>query len=165
MAIGSTTLALIAAGAALAGSGLAASGAMRQGSAASSAADFQARVLQQQAEQERRIVASSERDFRRDQSRLMAQRRAALGGSGVEGASGSPLLVSEDFAAETELQAQRIRQGGEITANRLRDRAALVRAEGDSARSAGVLSATGSLLSGIGRSALVFRPEFNTAVE
>ena len=149
---------VIALGAAAAGSALSAAGALKQGSAAAAASDFQADVLRQQAEQEQRVAASNERDFRRDQSRLMASRRAAQGASGVESSSGSPLLVTEDFAAETELQAQRIRQGGEITSNRLMDQAALTRAEGKNAKSASFFSAGDSLLSGIGRTALILRP-------
>ena len=164
MAIGSTTAALIAAGATIIGSGISAIGSLRQGAAASSAADFEAQVLQQQAEREQRISASEERDFRREQSRLFAARRAALGASGVELASGSPLLAAGDFAAEVDRQAQRIREGGETRATRLSQQAALTRSRGASQRSAGLFGAGSSLLSGIGRTAMILGPQNSTAV-
>lgn len=88
-------------------------------------AETQALVLRQQAAQERVTALESEDDFRREQSRLTARRRAILGGSGVAIGSGSPLLVSEDFASEIELQALRLRAGGDLAATRLEQQAEL----------------------------------------
>ena len=112
---------------------------------------MQAAILGQQAEQEKRAAAASEADFRSTQSRLMAQRRAALGASGVQQAAGSPLLVSEDFAGEVELQALRIREGGEIRATRLQQQAGLQRFAGQQAQTGGFLRAGSLLLTGTGR--------------
>jgi hypothetical protein len=125
--------------------------AVQQGRAASKQAKFQAQVTDQQAARERQVAAGNEADFRRQQSRLQAQRRAALGASGVKATTGSPLLASGDFAAEVELAALRIREGGDIRATRLEQEAALTRRAGSNAQRAGLFRAGSSLLSGAGR--------------
>ena len=141
MAIASSTALLIA-------GGLGAASSLSQGIAANRQAKFEAAVGRQQATREREISAAEEDDFRRRQSAFLAERRAALGGSGVDVGSGTPLLSSEDFAAEVELQARRIRAGGETRATRLEQQASLTRAAGRSARSRGLFRAGSSLLSG-----------------
>ena len=135
----------------VAGFGLSAVGAARQGQAAQQQANFQAAILRQQAESDRQKAAAEEEDFRRAQSRDFATRRAGLGASGVVPAAGSPLLVSEDFVGESELQALRIRAGGEVTATRLEQQAVLQRFKGRAARSAGVTRGGALLLSGAGK--------------
>src|SRR3990167_1939061 len=144
MAIASTTLLLIAAG-------LSAASAVSQGKADRAQADFQARINEQQAQREREVSDEEERDFRKVQSANLAERRAALGKSGVDLSSGSPLLASSDFAAETELQAQRIRRGGETKATRLGQQADFLRQAGKSAQQRGFLRGGASLLSGYGK--------------
>ena len=124
--------------------------------------EAQARITEQQAAREREIAKAEERDYRRDQSLRFGQMRAAGGGSGVEITTGSPLLAAEDFLNETELQAMRIRKGGQTAAQRLRQQADLDRwagmtqanlyeAVGDSARSRGYFRAGSSLLTGLGK--------------
>ena len=134
----------------IAGSGLSAIGAISGGMAADRQAQFQSSVLRQQAEREKQDAAQKEEDFRRQQARLFATRRALLGGSGVEPSEGSPLLVSEDLAGESELQALRIRAGGQTVASRLEQNAVLQSAAGRSARSAGFMRGGALLLSGAG---------------
>jgi len=122
--------------------------AIMQGRAAKKQADFQAAINQQQAERERQISAGEEEDFRRQQSRLLAERRAGMGAAGVEAGTGTTLLAPGDFAAETELQALRIRAGGETRSTRLEQQAAVTRAAGRSAERRGYMRAGSSLLSG-----------------
>lgn len=141
MAIATTTAMLIAAG-------VAAASALQQGKSAKAQADFQAKVNDQQALRERQISSEEERDFRRVQSSNYAERRAAMGASGIEQGVGSSLLASEDFAAEAELQARRIRAGGETKATRLEQQALLDRMAGKAAQRAGYARAGSSLLSG-----------------
>jgi len=136
---------------ALASAGLSALGAISQGRAANKQAEFQAKVQEQQAQRNRDIAEVEEKDFRRSQSQLLAQRRAALGASGVEQGTGTPLLAAEDFAGETELQARRIRAGGNVGASRLEQQAGLTRAAGRSSQQRGLFRGGSSLLSGIGR--------------
>jgi len=163
----------------LIGSAVSAIGAIRQGQAASNEANYraqlaeqqaavtrqQAEITRQQAEREKVVGRQSEEDFRREQSRLMAARRARFGAAGVEQGSGSPLLVSEDFASEVELQALRIRSGADTAVTRLEQQAQqqeyqagfqaaeapLYRASGKNAKTGGFLRAGSLLLSGAGR--------------
>jgi len=143
MAIASSTALLIAAG-------LGAAGSIQQGQAAKAQSKFQAAINDQQAARERLISAGEEQDFRRQQSALLAERRAAMGKSGIDIGKGTPLLAASDFAAETELQAQRIRAGGETQATRLEQQAALTRAGGRAAQQRGLFRAGSTLLSGYG---------------
>ncbi len=144
-AFSSASIATIAA---VASAGMGVVGAISQGQAASKQAKFQAQVAQQQAAHARKLAAAQEDDFRHDQSRLMAQRRAALGGAGVEAGTGSPLFVTTDLAAEVELNALRIRQGGEAQATRLEQAAQLFRLAGKNAKRGAMFRAGASLLSG-----------------
>lgn len=148
--VGTITLGEIATAAALVGTAVSAVGAVQQGRATQASLDYQAAVDRQRAERERQEAAVAEEDFRRQQSALMAKRRANLGVSGVEATTGSPLLVSEDFAGEIELQALRIRNQGEVGATRLEQQATLNRAQGRAARTAGYTRAGSLLLSGAG---------------
>lgn len=134
----------------VAGAGLSAASALQQGEMAAKQSQFQATIMEQQAQRERELAAQAEDDFRRQQSRLMASRRAILGGSGVEPGEGSPLLTTEDMASEIEVQAQRIRAGGNVEATRLSQQAALERVRGKAERSGGYMRAGASLLSGAG---------------
>jgi hypothetical protein len=118
--------AAIAANIALVGTVMSTVGTIQQGKAAAGQARFQSQVAnnnaivaQQQADRAVQQAKVDEDDFRRQQSRLLASRRAVLGNSGVEAAAGSPLLVSEDFAGESELNALRIRNQGAVNVNRL----------------------------------------------
>ncbi len=123
--------------------------AVQQGRAANAQAQFQSDVAKQQADRELLVARQTEEDFRRDQSRLLASRKAGLGVSGVESTSGSPLLASEDFASEVELQALRLRSGGELRATRLQQTASLFRAQGQAARTGGFIRGA-ALLTGAG---------------
>jgi hypothetical protein len=66
-------------------------------------------------------------------------------------ASGSPLLVSEDFAGEREYQALTIRAGGADAATRLEQSAALQRLKASNARTQGFTRGGALLLSGFGK--------------
>ncbi len=123
--------------------------AVTQGIAAEKQADFQATVGRQQAASARNVAAASERDFRKSQSANLAMFRAAMGASGVQTGTGSPLMAIGDFAAETELQAQRIRAGGEVTATRLEQQAQLIGSAGDQAFMSSLFGAGASLLTGV----------------
>lgn len=141
----------IAAYAAVASAVTGAVGAVSAGQARQDQAKFRARVAEQRAKRERQVAKAKETDFRRRQSRLMAARRASLGASGVESGTGSTLLATEDFAAESELQALRIRNSGEARATRLDQSAGLQRAAGRNASRRGAMRAGASLLSGLGQ--------------
>lgn len=135
----------------IAGAAVSAVGAVQQGQAQQAQANLQAEIAGQQAAQARQQAAAREEDFRRNQSRVLAARRAALGASGVDPQAGSPLLVAEDFASEAELQAFRIRAGGEVTATRAEQQANLLRFQGDAAARAGFTRGGALLVSGAGK--------------
>lgn len=145
------TVLLVSRIATIAGAAFSAIGSIQQGRAAQSQANLQSRILQQQAESDRQKAAAEEDDFRRRQSRDFATRRAALGAAGIDPAAGSPLLVSEDFAGEIELQALRIRAGGEVTATRLEQQAVLQRFKGRAASRAGFIRGGSLLITGVGK--------------
>ena len=134
-----------------AGTAISAFAAVQQGRAANAQAQFQSDVAKQQADRVEVESRQAEEDFRRNQARLLASRKAGLGVSGVESSSGSPLLASEDFASEVELQALRLRSGGELRATRLEQQASLFRFRGQAARQAGFLRGGSLLLTGTGR--------------
>jgi len=147
MAIGTTTALVMMAAAAT----VSAVGSIQAGQAAKNQANVQAAIYGQQAERERQVAAANEVDFRRQQAKQMAARRAIMGASGVDPGSGSPLLVSEDFAGEVELQALRIRNGGEVSATRLEQQGAMTRMAGKSAQTQGFMRAGSTLLQGFGQ--------------
>lgn len=102
-------------------------------------------TLKKQAKIERQEAAIEEEKFRREQSRLAAARRAALGASGVRSGVGSPLLVSEDFASEAELQALRIRSGGKARSDLLKNQAAAAKTAGFARGGSGLVSGASKL--------------------
>ena len=135
----------------IAGTAISAVGAVQSGIAANKQGKLQAGILAQQARSERQQAEAREGDFRAAQSRAFASRRAALGASGVQSGTGSPLLVSEDFAGEVELQALRIRSGGEVRATRLEQQALLSRFAGKAAQTSSFVRGGSLLLSGAGK--------------
>ena len=126
-------------------------GAISSGIAAKRQADTQAAIFEQQALRAKQEAAVSAEDFARRQSRLAAARRAAIGGAGVQLASGSPLLVSEDIAAETELGRRRIEDGGAVRSTRLEQQAGLTIQAGSAAQTAGFLRGGSLLVTGAGK--------------
>lgn len=137
----STVIGLIAAGASAAGQ-------ISDANAEKKQMDFQSRVASQQAESERQVAADQERDYRKAQSARLAEFRAGLGASGTSSSTGTPLLALADFEGETELNARRIRSGGEIRSRRLDEQGDFYSSAGRSAQSRGYARAGSSLLSG-----------------
>ena len=133
------------------GAGVSTIGAIQGGIAAKKQAELQAKFLGEQAKSEEQLAIENEALFRRQQSRVLASRQAGLGGTGIDPSTGSPLAVSQDFAGEVELQARRIRAGGEIRATRLEQQAQLQRISGRSLLTGGFLRGGSLLLSGAGK--------------
>lgn len=156
---------------AAAGAAISAAGAISAGKAQAAQANFQSQVAnnnaivaQQQADRATQQASIDEDDFRRRQSDLQARRRASGGGAGVEFASGSPLLVSQDFAAETELNALRVRNQGAVNVNRLQQnvsnqqaQAGLFANQAQTAKSNSFFRAGSTLLKGAGSIANIRR--------
>lgn len=134
----------------LIGGVMGATGAISEGQAAKSQAGLQAAINEQQASRERQISAAEERDFRQKTSQAFAERRAAMGKSGVDIGTGTPLMAASDFAAEAELNALRIREGGITRAERLQQEADLMQMAGRGAAKRERFRAGASLLTGLG---------------
>lgn len=133
---------------AIAAAAVAAAGTVYSGMQANQQAKAQANILNQQAERERQQAAADSAEFRDAQARAMATRRAILGGAGVRLDTGSPLLAAEDFAGDVELQALKIRNGGEVRATRLEQSATLMRARGNAEQTGSYFRGGSLLLSG-----------------
>jgi hypothetical protein len=111
-------------------------------------AKYNAKVAENQAAGERMragVAADQQRELHR---RVIANQRAQYGTSGVDVASGSPLLVIADSARQAELDAQIILAGGEGRAIGFQSQAALDRFQGRAAMTAGYVNAGSTLLSG-----------------
>lgn len=146
---GGGALQAISLGAGLVGSLVQASGQRAEARAAEQSAKFDAAAKEQQAVSERDAAAVEASDFRRRQGRILAERRAAAGASGITSA-GSPLLVEEATLREIALGSARAGHQGFVRGSRLEDAAALDRQRGGNARKAGRIDAGSTLLSGFG---------------
>ena len=130
------------------GAVIGAGSAVVQGQDAKKQADFQANVARQQAASERQAAQDQERDYRRSQSLRLSQIRADMGASGTDINTGTSLLAITDFERETELNALRIRSGGDISASRLSQLSGFYRSSAGNAQTAGWGRAGSALLTG-----------------
>ncbi len=151
MAVTTTTLAVLA----IASAAATAVGSISAGRAAEKRDKKQAEISNQQAARERQVAGEQADDFLKSQRRAAAAVRAAGGARGIDISVGSPLLTAEDFARQTTKQASRISEGGEIRATRLDQQADLLRDRGRAAKTAGLIGAGESLLSGGFRTAQI----------
>lgn len=109
---------------------------------------YNAKVAENQAAGERMragVAADQQREAHR---RLIANQRAQYGVSGVDVASGSPLLVIADSAKQAELDAQIILAGGEARGIGFDTQAQLSRFMGRQQSQAGYVNAGSTLLAG-----------------
>ena len=149
-------LAAVGAGLSAVGTVSAAAGQAQQSRAQAQAADYNARVLREQADRERLVAHREAGDYSERAARAVASTRARLAASGVELGEGTPSLLQEDLAGETARGVSRILEGGDINAIRKEQEAVLQRMAGGSYRSAATsslatapLSAGGTLLTGL----------------
>jgi len=171
LAGGAAIAANVGLAASLIGTGLAVKGSIDQGKQAANQAQFQAQVAQndaiiagQQRDRAIKTAASNEEDYRRQQSKLFGSRNALLGGTSVTSDSQSPLAVSRDFAGESELNALRLRNEGDVNANRLQQsvlnqqsQAGLFATKARNERTNTFTRAGGELFSGAFKTASSFR--------
>jgi hypothetical protein len=126
-------------------------------------AKYNAKVAENQAAGERMragVAADQQRELHR---RVIANQRAQYGASGVDVASGSPLLVIADSARQAELDAQIILSGGEARASGFQSQAALDRFQGRAASQAGYVNAGSTLLSGTSNTYFQYRQYTGTS--
>ena len=128
----------------------------RQGAADRKAADFQARLLEQEAERETEQSGENAAQLRGRGSQIKARQRAVLAGSGLAQA-GTPLLILADTEADIERQATLALSGAGSA--RTRQQAALRRRQGINARNSSFFRAGKSLLSNTGSFQELFKEE------
>lgn len=130
-------------------------GMYQQGQQQKAAGKYNAKVAENQATAAKQAAAVREEQHRERVRRLAGTQRAVSGASGIEEA-GSPLLVMADTLEQAELDAQRIRYGGEVSATGFESQARLARFQGDQAARAGTIGAGSTLLSGAASAARVY---------
>jgi len=122
--------------------------AIRQGNAADAAAQFNARVAEQNAEASRAQARQQAQQIDRENYMRLGAIRAAQGKSGGEAGQGSVLDVLGDVAAQGELEKQNAIYGGEMAARGYTNTANLERTSGGTALMGGYMKAGSELLSG-----------------
>lgn len=135
---------------ALAAGGLQAASNVQQGRIADAQGKATQRIMDQQAAYRTQVGQQEEDAFRRSQSRVMASRRALMGASGVDAGSGSPLLVTEDLAGETELQALKIRNNASAESLKMTGEGSMARWKGRVEKNNSYIRGGASLLQGAG---------------
>jgi len=123
--------------------------AIQSGKAQQQQSNFQAQQLAQQQERERQIGEQEVEDFRRRAASRQATADAGRGAMGITGA-GSPTLAEEDFLAEIEVQAARIKGASDARQQRLQSEEELERFSSRTTGKRTALSAIGAGLSGLG---------------
>jgi hypothetical protein len=133
----------------IAGTAVQAIGAIQQGNAAKAAADYNASMLDRNAEIERSQANQREEAKRREVRQVLGQQRAAFAQSGG-GMEGSAADVMQQSAINAELDALTLRYEGDIRARGMESEARMERFAGKQAQKAGYFKAAGSILSGAG---------------
>jgi len=124
--------------------------AIQQGNAQQQQSNFQTQQLAQQQERERQIGEQEVEDFRRRAASRQATANAQLGAMGIT-STGSPTLAEEDFLAEIEVQAARIKGASDAKQQRLQSEEELERFSSRTTGKRTALSAIGAGLSGLGK--------------
>ena len=133
----------------IAGAAVQAIGAIQQGNAAKAAADYNASMLERNAEIERSQANQREEAKRREARGLLGKQAAAFAQSGG-GLDGSAADVMKQSATYAELDALTLRYEGDMRARGFENEARMERFAGKQARKAGYFKAAGSILSGAG---------------
>ena len=127
--------------------------AMNAADAQKQALDYNADVMDAQAQSEREAAAFSETQQREQAAKLRARQRVAYASSGIDLSEGTPLEVLGQQAGEMEMDALTIRYNGEVKAKQSESQAAIYRMQGVQAQRAGFANAGSSLLTGLGSAA------------
>lgn len=114
-----------------------------------SAAKYNEKVANQQAQSARDAAAANATAQRRRSAKTIGSMQAQYGASGVT-SEGSPLDILEQSARDAEMDYQNILYGGELSALGHQNTAALEKSRGKNAMTSGYLSAAGSLFSAAG---------------
>jgi len=122
----------------------------QQGKYEKSVADYNARVLENDATRVRNISVERENDLRQRTAQLVSKQRAQAGASGIDVDSGSAFKLQQDAAVLGEADALRLRRNFDDKASSVENQATFTRAAGVAAEKQGNQRAIGTLLSGAG---------------
>jgi len=131
-------------------SAVSAAAAISQGQQAKAAADYNAKIDEQNAAITRQQAGQREEAFRSEARQTLGRQRAAFAESGT-GLGGSNLDIIKDSALNLELDALNIRYQGELEARGLVEQAKITRLEGRQRRANAGLQAVGSVLGGVSK--------------
>lgn len=132
----------------VAGAGMAAMSSIQQGKAAKAAAEFNAKVAEQNSQIVHEQTIQEVRQFDREQYMRIGAIRAAQGKSGGAANEGSVLDILADTAAQGEIQRQDIIYQGALAERGFQNSAVLDRFDGDVALKQSRLKAGSELLQG-----------------
>ena len=124
---------------------------LEKGKQQEKAANFNAKVMEQNADIARREAQLKAHQVRKEKVQMIGKQRAMIGGSGVT-AEGSPLLLLSDTATEYEYDAALETWRGETKAQQFKQKAKYQRKMGKYAKKQAYWQAGSSLLSGLSSS-------------
>lgn len=147
--------------------GMGAYSAVSQGEAAAEAADYNAKVAENNAKYKQAQALDAEQrgateaaQHREKVRKLLATQNAMTGASGIDTDSGTALDIMTETAGQGELDslrimnnAQREAQGYKVEADNYRAGASIGRWQGQQSATAGQIGAAGSIIGGIGSAA------------
>ena len=169
LAVGGAVAANAALATGVAGTTLTAAGQIQAGQAAAAQAKgqeamaaYNARVQEQEAEMASQQSLYRQQLHTREGSRQMASLRANMAASGVDISEGSPLLIQQTQATESEMDRLMIAYQGQIASGRAMSQAGMDRLQGSiyskqakSAKTTGFIGAGTSLLTGFSKAAAI----------
>jgi hypothetical protein len=130
------------------GAAISAVGSIAGGAAQNKQAKYRARILDQQAAQERAAANREAMRKREEAERVLSDQQAAAAASGGTATDPTILNIIGDTAGEGAVQAEELQYGGEVRATDLTNQAAAVRYAGKQAKSAGIMKAVGTIATG-----------------
>lgn len=142
-----------AAGASGGGSLLSAIGAIKQGQGQQAAANYNASMMEHNADVAKQEGALLVNRQQRSAAQTIGSARASYSASGIDSGQGSALDVIQNSAQQAALDSMLIKYNADSKAYSLQKSAQLTRFEGDTAMENSYYSAAGSLLSGAGKAA------------
>lgn len=110
--------------------------------------EYNARVAENQAQEERAAGTEAEIAHRNRVNQFISTQRAQLAANNVDLTSGSPLQLQEDTFLQGEADALRIRSNTDSRVNSLMTQSSLLTGQGSNARLAGNNNATATILGG-----------------
>ena len=132
------------------GTAVSALGAIQAGNAQNEAAQYNAKIADNNATAERERAAYDAGLIKDERRRVIGSQRAAMAANGLEISTGSPVAVLGDTTGQSEMDVLARLYGGESAATAYGNDATRMRIEGKAAKQAGMIGAGTTLLTGLG---------------